>query len=411
VRVLYVVHDFFPRFFGGTERYVLNIAHQMQQVGHSVEVLTYGLADPEGSFTGTIGNLLSREYVYEGVPVTSVRHTSVPPGINHAIDDEDVLAAVGTFLDTRRFDVVHIAHPMRLAAGCHAVKARGIPLVLTLTDFWLLCPRGRFYKLDHSYCASPEGGDKCIRECRVEPGVRARYGQARRLFDAADVLVAPSAFLIEVFRRCGWERAILEINHGVDFRLIAPGPRLPRPGGRIHVGFTGLVARFKGVDLLVRTFVKAKGSNLLLKIYGNVIWEEKFLKVLDGCYAEDARIRLMNRYEHAELPEVMADIDVMVVPSTTLESYGLVVVESLAYGIPVIASDMVGAAFEFIRDGENGAIFPTAQPDRLREILERIASEPGLVERWRRSIVPPPRLEDEAVQVEAIYRGLAGAGR
>jgi glycosyltransferase involved in cell wall biosynthesis len=411
VRVLFVVHDFFPRFFGGTERYVLNIAHQVQQMGHSPEVLTYGLADPEDSFTGTLGSLLTRSYVFEGVPVLSVRHTSMPPTINHRIADPEIAEAVGLLLDRSSYDVVHIAHPMRMAAAYLAVKQRGIPLVLTLTDFWLLCPRGRFYKPDHSPCNSPENGNKCVRECHVDSSIRARYVEARQLFEAADVLVAPSAFLIEVFRRNGWQRAIRQISHGVDFRLVPSSPRRARPTGKVHIGYTGLVARFKGVDLLVRTFVGVKGSNLLLKIYGNVIWEEKFLRELDGCYAEDARIQLMNRYDHADISAVMADIDVMVVPSTTLESYGLVVVESLAHGIPVIASDMVGSAFEFIRDGVNGAIFPTARPEELRRILEEVASDPETVERWRRRIAPPPRLEDEAYQLENLYRTAIGLAR
>ena len=40
-----VVHNFFPHFYTGTERYILNVAKQLQKMGHSVEVLSYGLKD------------------------------------------------------------------------------------------------------------------------------------------------------------------------------------------------------------------------------------------------------------------------------------------------------------------------------------------------------------------------------
>ncbi len=408
MRILYVVHEFFPRFFGGTERYVLNLAHQMQQMGHHPEVLAYALGESDDGLDETIGRLPARRYVHEGVPVVALRHRDVPPDIDLRIDDPRVVEAVDAILERASYDVVHIAHPMRLGACHHAVKRRGVPLVLTLTDFWLPCPRGRFHKLDLSPCGSPERGDKCVRECRFEPSVKARYDQARELFDAADAVIAPSDFLIEVFRRQGWQRAITRINHGVDHSLVAAATAPPRRDGKIRFGYTGVVTPFKGVDLLIRTFMAVAAPRLVLAIYGNILWEEVFRRDLDHWFASDPRLRLMNRYEHGELPEVMAGIDVMVVPSTTLDSYGLVVPESFAFGVPVIASDMVGAAHELIRPGENGFIYPAGEPDRLRELIERIAGEPEIIDRLRAGIAPPPRLEEEAYQVEMVYRGIAG---
>jgi glycosyltransferase involved in cell wall biosynthesis len=408
VRILYVVHEFFPRYFGGTERYVLNLAHQMQQMGHHPEVLTYALDEPDEALTETIGGLPARRYVHEGVPVVALRHREAPLDLDLRIADQRIVEAVDSLLAGGPCDLVHIAHPMRLGACHEAVRRRGVPLVLTLTDFWLPCPRGRFQKLDLSPCGSAERGDKCVRECRFEPSVTNRYDQARELFEAADAVIAPSDFLIDVFRRQGWQRAIARINHGVDNSLVPVEASPTRGTGRIRFGYTGVVTPFKGVDLLIRTFMAVDAPHLVLAIYGNILWEDAFRRDLDHWFACDPRIKLMNRYEHEELPEVMAGIDVLVVPSTTLDSYGLVVAESLAFGVPVIASDMVGAAHELVRDGENGFIYPAGEPDRLRGLIERIAREPEIVARLRAGIAPPPRLEEEAFQVELVYRGVAG---
>lgn len=410
MKVLYVLHEFFPRFFGGTERYVLNLAHQMQQMGHAPAVLTYGLGDPDEAFAPAAGGVLAREYVHEGVPVTALRHREDPADLERRVADEALGRAVAEVLERGGYDLMHVAHPMRVAAAAAAARRRRLPVVLTVTDFWLPCPRGRFQKLDLSPCTSPERGEKCVRECGFDGSVRRRHEQARDLFHAADAVIAPSDFLIEVFRRCGWERSVTRIRHGVDLRRAVPAEPPRRRDGKLSFGYTGVVAPYKGLRLLLDAFRAADAPNALLKIYGNMLYEEEFRNEVDHAYASDRRIRLMNAYAHDELPSVMADIDVMVVPSTTLESYGLVVPESLAFGVPVIASDMVGSAHDLIRDPENGFIFPAGDPGRLRYLIERLARDPGEVDRMRAAIAPPPRIEEEAFQVERVYRGVVRRG-
>jgi glycosyltransferase involved in cell wall biosynthesis len=407
MRVLYVVHEFFPRFSGGTERHVLNLAHQMQRMGHHAAVLTYGLGEEEAGFGEVAGGMLARTYAYRGVPVVALRHREPPADLGLRIADAQVAEAVGAVLDRAPYEVVHVAHPMRLGACVEAARRRGVPVALTLTDFWLPCPRARFFKPDLSPCNSPEGGEKCARECGFPAAATARHAEAAALFAAADAVIAPSDLVVEVFRRIGWQRAVHRVNHGVERPRTDAGARRPSAGAIVRLGYTGVVAAYKGVDTLLRTFTSVDAPNLTLALHGNALWaEEGFRRELEYLYQCDRRIRLMNRYEHDALPEVMAGVDVMVVPSTTLDSYGLVVAESLAHGVPVIASDMVGAAHELIRDGENGFVYPADRPDRLRELIELVARRPETVERLRAGITPPPCIEEEAFRVELVYRSL-----
>lgn len=406
MKIVYVVHDFFPRFYGGTERYVLNIAQQMQRMGHSVTVLNYGLEDPIDSFEADDADILKKTYVYEGVPVISVRHRSIPAEIGFIIDDHNLEKVIEGILKDGEFDVMHIAHPMRVACSYKAAKRTGMPVVLTLTDYWLLCPRGRFYKPDYSLCNTPEKGAKCMRECGVNATILRRYEDARELFESVDVLISPSRFLVEGYRSNGWVRNINHINHGVDYRHVKSDLARKRDSGTISFGYTGVVTRFKGVDLLVNAFSEVRSERIALKIYGNCLWETDFNQELEAALKKDARIRMMGKYEHQDLPRVMAEVDIVVVPSSTLESYGLVVVESMAYGNPVIASDIVGSAYEYIRDGENGFIFPIHEPRVLKELIEKISDDHSLVDKLRSNISLPPRIEEEAFMVEAIYKRL-----
>ncbi|MEW6584549.1 MAG: glycosyltransferase family 4 protein [Nitrospirota bacterium] len=404
MRILYVVHDFFPHFYGGTERYVLNLAKQMQRSGHAVKVLTYGLMEPVENFIPDPGGMLSHEYVYGGVPVVSIRHRTIPSDIGFIMDYREVAQLIERLLMRETFDVVHIAHPMRIGSCCEAAKSANIPVVLTLTDFWLLCPRGRFFKPDYSLCNSPESGQKCMRDCGVEPSVVKRYEYAQRLYESVDVLISPSQFLIEIFKANGWNREILHVQHGVDYKYVNPVASPMRTTDHVVFGYTGVVGKFKGVDLLLKAFQEVPATNIRLKIYGNIVFEVGFQSDLSLALEQDKRIHLMSKYSHDELARIMSELDVVIVPSTTLESYGLVVVESLAHGVPVIASDIVGSAYEFLEHGKNGLIFSIQNPSGLANIIRQISEEPSVLEKLRSNITPPPRLEEEAFIVERVYK-------
>ena len=80
----------------------------------------------------------------------------------------------------------------------------------------------------------------------------------------------------------------------------------------------------------------------------------------------------------------------------------------MAYGIPVIASDIVGSAYEFIEHGKNGMIFSVQEPSQLAAIIRQIADQPSTVEQLKSNINHPLRLEEEAFMVENIYRSASG---
>jgi glycosyltransferase involved in cell wall biosynthesis len=409
VRILYVVHDYFPRFYGGTERYVLNVAVQMQRLGHAVKVLTYGLEDPVESFQ-TRENLLYKTYTYGQVPVISIRHRAIPWDVGHRIRDSETEATLAKIVKEESCDLVHVAHPMRLASVTKIARGLGIPVVLTLTDFWLLCPRGRMYKPDFSLCNNPEAGRKCARECGLDSSIYARYQEAEDLFRSADVLLAPSRFLIEFFKMNGWKRSIRLLKHGVDYRYVKHdrSTHNGRPG-TVTFGFCGVVAKFKGVDLLVEAFTQVPSSNIRLKIYGNSVWEREYYDKIRNEVAGDNRIQLMGSYQHEDLPNIMNSIDVMVVPSSTLESYGLVLIESLAYDVPVVASNIVGSAMEYLRHGENGFVFDYSRPETLSGIIQMLSDHPETLEKLRGRIVLPPRIEEEVFELECVYQQLLSA--
>jgi glycosyltransferase involved in cell wall biosynthesis len=75
-----------------------------------------------------------------------------------------------------------------------------------------------------------------------------------------------------------------------------------------------------------------------------------------------------------ELPEWYAAADCLVLPSDSRETWGLVVNEAMAAGLPVVVSDAAGCSVDLVRDGENGFTYPCGDVEALAERLHRIAS-------------------------------------
>ena len=105
----------------------------------------------------------------------------------------------------------------------------------------------------------------------------------------------------------------------------------------------------------------------------------------------------------ANLLRLVADSDVMVVPSVWYENSPIVIQEARAAGVPVVASGH-GALAEKIRHGVDGLLFPPGDALALRQALLRLVEEPDLLPRLREGIPPPMDMGEHVDQLEEIYR-------
>jgi glycosyltransferase involved in cell wall biosynthesis len=94
-----------------------------------------------------------------------------------------------------------------------------------------------------------------------------------------------------------------------------------------------------------------------------------------------ARIEFAGFQPPEELPRFFARADVFVLPSRH-DGWGVVVNQALGAGLPILCSDRVGGAHDLVRREVNGLTFPARDPEALRAAMQRIISEPELIERW-----------------------------
>ena len=440
MNVLLVVHQYLPRHVTGTEQYVRSVARGLQAQGHEVTVLAY---EPLIQFEAPGEEQFERDELVEGVPV---RRMGVHPrhSANRELGDYEnplVGGMVARFLRSRSFDVVHVFHLRNIGlAALREARALSLPTVVHLMDFWFLCPNFLLLRRDGSLCdGPPDGGFGCIscvdpalanevEAAGLRPMLEPLRGQAtpqgsfeptpaRRahallarkpaLFAElarADVVIAPSRFLRSVFERQGFESGRIRLlPYGLDpsrgvVRPIAPRSRSDR---KLRIGYIGSITSHKGVHVAIRAVRESKRKNLVLHVHGDFGTHPDYSAQLRELAGDDPRIVFEGRFEPTQLGSVLAKFDCVTVPSLWYENTPFTALESLQFGLPVVASDLGGLA-EIVRDGHNGLLFPAGDATALGERFERLAKSRELLTKLSRN-TDVPAVEDDVRKLVEIY--------
>jgi glycosyltransferase involved in cell wall biosynthesis len=186
---------------------------------------------------------------------------------------------------------------------------------------------------------------------------------------------------------------------------------------RKELGLTGPVA---GLVAMLRG---SKGHRFFLEAAREVLQalpETRFLIVGDGIGYEDVkrRVREMGLEQavimtgfRTDIPEVMAALDVLVLPSTKSEGFPQAVAQALAVGTPVVAT-ATGGIPELIRDGKTGRLVPPADPHALAEAILSMLRDPDGARRLARAGQALVRerytIENMMAQTTRVYRELLG---
>jgi GT2 family glycosyltransferase len=224
----------------------------------------------------------------------------------------------------------------------------------------------------------------------------------RALLGSADRVLAPSRFLRDRLAALGFEH-IVHLRYGLP-----PSPAIPvrpDPDGRVRFGFLGAAIPSKGVHVLAAAFRGLKDPRAALRIHGgfppyhgDTGYEARVRTVLGPAAPETLR----GPYAHAALPEVLAGVDVVVVPSLWEENAPLVVLEAFRARRPLVVSDHGGLA-ELVRDGVDGLRVPPGDAGALAATLRRLLDDPSLREGLGRNPPHVPDMDEHAAALEAVY--------
>jgi glycosyltransferase involved in cell wall biosynthesis len=157
--------------------------------------------------------------------------------------------------------------------------------------------------------------------------------------------------------------------------------RDPKPGGPLTFFFCGQMIRRKGIDLLLMAFHRliGRGFDARLLLVGREAELPEFLAKLDPVTR--SRIRYEGFQAPERLPEYFGRSDVFVLPSRH-DGWGVVINQALAAGLPIIASDAVGAGLDLVENGINGMRIVANDADALYGAMETLTLNPAIAPQW-----------------------------
>lgn len=325
MRVLQLAKYYWPH-SGGMERVVQGLAEGLVDRGHEVEVVAVtAFGDPRPG---------------------EKRRTSVKRAWSFAPVGTQELAPAYIPATWRRADVIHLHHPHSLADVAYALRPSLAPLVVT----------------QHADYPS------------VKYKLTGWYALKR-----AEAIVVPSRAHIALSTELkGFEDKVVVIPFGIDERrweMVPPPP----PGNPPRALFIGRLVPFKGVDFLLRALESV--PDLRLDIVGDGP-ERNRLRTLANALAVSDRVKFWGEYPDEDLPRRMADADFLVLPSVTVEEmFGMVLLEAMAAGRPVITTAVPSGVREVNVAGETGLEVPIRDARSLADAMRLLANDPGLRER------------------------------
>jgi phosphatidylinositol alpha-mannosyltransferase len=241
-------------------------------------------------------------------------------------------------LRTGGYDVVHIHEPIAPVPAWVCADHARLPLVGTF----------------HSFS-----------ENRLSNGMANVVG-ARRMLNHLHVRIAVSEAAAWTGRRF----------FGGHYRVIPNGVEIPadpvhhEPSDRLRIAFVGQAVERKGLPVLLRAF-EALREHVPAELTVVGASSEEIAPML----LDDRGIFALGKVSEEEKRRVLEQADVLCAPSLGGESFGMVLTEAFAAGLPVVASDIAGYR-DVVRDGVDGTLVPRADAQAVAEALRELWLEP-----------------------------------
>lgn len=404
MKIIFLVHQFYPEFHGGTEKIIFNNALMAQKNGFKVKVITYSFYNDSFYDHENMG-IYSKEFAYQGIPVLAFKYKNQPVDINIELDNQILYVFAQSIIDAETPDIIHVGHPMRVHEFVRAAKDKNIPYIITLTDFFLLCPKVILAPDNNSLCSGPRNGTACKVLCKEfnEVFIQKRLHEAYQILSNSKIIISPSNFVAQKFKQEFDNIDVRIINHGIRYKNIQQNNYVYKKGNIFTFGYAGNLAYHKGVHILLKAFSEIDDENLRLAIYGSGL--DEFVYKLKEIVGNDHRVTFHGSYAAEQLGDIFTEIDVLITPSICYESYSLVLHEALASNVPVIASNLGGMAESMI-NGSNGFTFRPGDPEDLKSKMNIIINNPEILNEIKKFIkknIVIPSVEQEAYNYFKIY--------
>lgn len=403
MRILMLAQFYLPT-VGGEERHVHDLSVALAARGHDVSLATLwheGLPEFE---------------IDQGIRIYRIRGSMQRLGMlfsekvrQHAppFPDPEALLALRHIVMLEQPEIVH-AHNWMVHSFLPLKSWSKAKLVVTLHDTSLVCAQKR-YMYHNAVCSGPALG-KCL-QCASE-----HYGKAKGVTTALANGVGRQIEYRIVDKFLPVSQAMADISqlskHGVSYHVVPnfvpddvttlpdmTNPLLEQLPEGEYLLFVGDVKRDKGVEVLFRAYAEMN-THVPLVVIGRPI--------NDFETPIPPNVQIFPGWPHDAVMGAWSRCTIALAPSTWLEAFGIVAIEAMAMGRPLVAS-RIGGLSDIVIDEQTGLLVPPGNHQALRTAIERLLDDPELRERmgasakqqvakFKASIVVP--------QIEQVYQAL-----
>ena len=398
MKILKVIHGYPMRYNAGSEIYSQTLCHGLA-ARHEVHVFTR----EEDAFAPDFRLRVERD---EDDPRITV-HVVNNPRLKDRYRADGVDQRFAEVLDRVTPDLVHVGHLNHLSTSLVREAAlREVPIVFTLHDYWLMCPRGQFMQMfpedPSDLWAACDGQEdrKCAERCyaRYFSGatderevdvaywtgwVARRMRHVREIAELVDLFIAPARYLHDRYRDAFGvsERKLVYLDYG--FARERMGGRRRTPGEPFTFGYIGTHIPAKGIHDLLRAFGRLAGG-ARLRIWGRPRGQDTgALEDIAASLPDGAadRVEWLPEYRNQQIVRDVFDrCDAIVVPSVWVENSPLVIHEAQQARVPVVTANVGGMA-EYVRHEVNGLLFEHRSIASLARQMQRFVGDPALAAR------------------------------
>lgn len=429
MNILKIIHGYPPLYNAGSEVYSQMLCHALTK-NNQVHVMTREENPFAANYSwretrDTINNNISISVI--NIPVEKFRYR-----FEHTESDENFLKII----DKVQPDIVHIGHLNHLSlTWVDILFQKKIPMVYTLHDYWLMCPRGQFIQRNSptelwALCDG-QNDNKCAQNCYAgyftgclsqlnqdekywAQWVSRRMSHMKEMTKKISLFIAPARYLLDRFvtEFAMPPEKVIYLDYGFDLTRLKHRKRTS--GEPFTFGYIGTHIPAKGIQLLLRAFGKLQGE-CKLRIWGRS--RDQYTAGLQAIVAtlpEDIQTRVEWRTEYSNeniVEDVFNHTDCIVVPSIWVENSPLVIHEALQVRVPVITANAGGMA-EYVQHEKNGLLFQHRDHHSLADQMQRLIDDSQLVAQLsKRGYLQSsdgniPDMQEHAFELERIYRTL-----
>lgn len=372
MHICFISNLYPPYVLGGAEVYLQNLVSVLSRE-HQITLIStcpFGGVESFGAQLQTEGSVrIYRFYPANLFHLYQRPKSAIKKSLWYLLDVYNYHARkiVWDILNIEKPDLVHTHNLKGLSVSVwDAVKELGLPLVHTIHDYHLICRNSML--LHGKEARLCDGRDL---DCKIYRPVM------KKLVDSKpDLVLAPSEFVLQQHVKSGYflgsRREVVRLwSDPPDTIVTSAGAK----NKRFQVLYMGAISRHKGVRYLIEAFRRLSDSNASLDIVGT---GDQEMDICRALASGDERIKFWGFIKGEEKEKAFARASVVVLPSVWYDNAPVVISESLARGIPVVAS-RIGGIPELITQLYNGLLFEPRNVDELVACLETLLSQPDLL--------------------------------